>query len=67
MQYLWIVPALILYTFICGLIIHLIEDRHNRKTRREAARLRKAWDRIYRAVPPNGEAKEIIDYVRNSK
>lgn len=36
MQYLWIFPALLLYTFVCGLIIHLIEDRHNRAERRRA-------------------------------
>ena len=34
MEYYWIAPALIPYTFLCGLVIHLIADRRNRKARR---------------------------------
>ena len=48
MEYLWIFPALIVYAFICGFVIHLISDRHNRRERRRAARLYNGREAIYR-------------------
>ena len=60
MEYLWILPAFILYTFTCGFVIHLISDRHNRTERRRAKRLYNAREAIYKAVPPSEYVREAL-------
>ena len=52
MDYLWIFPAFILYTFACGFVIHLISDRHNRHERRRVQRLYNGREAIYRVRNP---------------
>ena len=44
MLWLLIIPAILVYTFLCGLIIHLISDRINRKARRRATYIRKLYN-----------------------
>lgn len=53
MEYLWIIPALILYAFVCGFVIHLISDRHNRAERRHARRLYNGREAIYHVRNPS--------------
>ena len=52
MEYLWIFPAFILYTFACGFVIHLISDRHNRTERRRVQRLYNGREAVYRVRNP---------------